>query len=265
MKRFIVSYTLPYRHDVSVGITAASAHEAVKIAEAAYWDATLWNDTDEMPLVYDDYEEADEACSGGPLEFHAEEWDGEFVREACVLQLRREQAAMAACKALVTAYAKGADGGSISWSEIDDAYELALQAVPFQAHVDTPSQGGAWSLLDDFGDDEVIGDLYDEQPALRDALGVILPEFEYPDWADRAIGDVRRAGREGLTSAPIGKLAARYGFYLPLTVLESPAGFYLGTSDGMEPISRESVEYFPTKDTASAALVSGAWTQRDNP
>ena len=42
----------------------------------------------------------------------------------------------------------------------------------------------------------------------------------------------------------IGKLAASCGFQLPLQVLQSAAGFYLGTSELGMPISRESVEYW---------------------
>nr|WP_286197759.1 hypothetical protein [Variovorax boronicumulans] len=50
---------------------------------------------------------------------------------------------------------------------------------------------------------------------------------------------------------------------LELQVLQSAAGFYIGTfcrEDG--PFTRESVEYFPTRLSADAALSSGLWTQR---
>ncbi len=53
---------------------------------------------------------------------------------------------------------------------------------------------------------------------------------------------------------------------LELQVLHSAAGFYIGTMDPDEgPCSRESVEYFPTRDAAVAALQSGSWTQKANP
>ncbi len=64
----------------------------------------------------------------------------------------------------------------------------------------------------------------------------------------------------------IGKLAkAICGVDLPVTVLQSAAGFYLGTEDGGVPVSRESAEYFVTRDRAEAALASGVFTQRMNP
>lgn len=50
---------------------------------------------------------------------------------------------------------------------------------------------------------------------------------------------------------------------LELQVLQSAAGFYIGTycrHDG--PFTRESAEYFPTRLSADAALSSGHWTRR---
>ena len=64
--------------------------------------------------------------------------------------------------------------------------------------------------------------------------------------------------------APSGLLAAHAGKRLPLQVLRSAAGLYLGTYDD-GPVSRESVEYFPTHEAARHALETGAWTQRQHP
>ena len=63
-----------------------------------------------------------------------------------------------------------------------------------------------------------------------------------------------------------GHLAKNYcGVELPVQVLQTPAGYYLGTWHPQEgPYSRES-GYFPTKEAAEAALVSGNWMQRDHP
>jgi hypothetical protein len=53
---------------------------------------------------------------------------------------------------------------------------------------------------------------------------------------------------------------------LPLEVLESAAGYYIGTFHLVEvPFSRESEEYFPTAQAARDALARGAWTQRPFP
>lgn len=49
---------------------------------------------------------------------------------------------------------------------------------------------------------------------------------------------------------------------LPLQVLESRAGFYIGTCTADGPYSRESVEYWHEAGAAQVALEHGLWTQR---
>lgn len=64
---------------------------------------------------------------------------------------------------------------------------------------------------------------------------------------------------------PIGFLANLIcGKQLPLQVLQSNAGFYIGTFDDKQGFncSRESVQYWPTETSANEALKSGAWTQK---
>lgn len=65
----------------------------------------------------------------------------------------------------------------------------------------------------------------------------------------------------------IGYLALTFaGKRLPLQVLRSAAGYYIGTFDDHDgPCSRESYEYFPSRDAAATALVTGAWMQRPYP
>jgi hypothetical protein len=60
-----------------------------------------------------------------------------------------------------------------------------------------------------------------------------------------------------------GVLAKQYlDVSLPLQVLESNAGFYLGTADEDGPCTRESVEYWPARGGAEQALLKGEFTQR---
>lgn len=63
-----------------------------------------------------------------------------------------------------------------------------------------------------------------------------------------------------------GQLAYReLGLILPVQVVRSAAGYYLGTSNEDDfPVSRESVEYFKTQEQAEQALASGNWTQRND-
>lgn len=61
---------------------------------------------------------------------------------------------------------------------------------------------------------------------------------------------------------PYGLLATQAGFQLRITVLESRAGFYIGTSDDDGPCTRESMEYWPSRDLALAALEAEDWSQK---
>ncbi|HDR9471856.1 hypothetical protein PQR34_34815 [Paraburkholderia sediminicola] len=56
---YMVGYTLDYAHRVVVGVRAVSADEACSHARAAFDAGTLWDDTPNVPLLYDDYEELD--------------------------------------------------------------------------------------------------------------------------------------------------------------------------------------------------------------
>ena len=63
-----------------------------------------------------------------------------------------------------------------------------------------------------------------------------------------------------------GVLAARFGYDLPIRVLSSRAGYYIGTfSDTLGHVSRESQQYYPTQQLAEEAFRKGTWTQRRNP
>jgi hypothetical protein len=63
-----------------------------------------------------------------------------------------------------------------------------------------------------------------------------------------------------------GHLAREFGNRrLPLRVLQSANGYYIGTADEEGPYSRESVEYWQASDAAHEALRTGTWTQRDEP
>jgi hypothetical protein len=61
----------------------------------------------------------------------------------------------------------------------------------------------------------------------------------------------------------IGQLASEIGYELPVIVLKSQAGYYLGTQCPINgPISRESTRYWSTHKDAVIALFEDAWEQR---
>ncbi len=65
--------------------------------------------------------------------------------------------------------------------------------------------------------------------------------------------------------APIGILAFKCcGLSLPVQVLKSNAGYYIGTEDKDGPVSRESHEYWRSFNEAELALKSRSWTQRQH-
>ena len=129
--KFIVSYTLPYVHQVMVGIEAASEEAALNKAQAFFDEGSIWDDTPQLPLLLDDFEE--QGDSGDALEFTIEQTlvEGEAypAPDTSVVAIRRGNAARSAAELLVAAYRRGEATGSVAWEDLDLAYETALQAV----------------------------------------------------------------------------------------------------------------------------------------
>ncbi len=129
--KIIVSYTLPYVHRVMVGIEAASEESALTKAQAFFDEGSIWDDTQRLPLLLDDFEE--QGDSGDVLEFTIEQTLGEGEDypppDASVRAIRRGNAARRAAELLVAAYRRGEATGSVDWEDLNLAYETALLAV----------------------------------------------------------------------------------------------------------------------------------------
>lgn len=140
--KFVVRYRLPYLHEVEVGIEAPNAQIAQKRAQRLFDAVTLWDDTERVPLLRDAFDE-DEA-RGAPLVFEAEEVEEWPAPDASVLDMRRRAHAREACERLVAAYDEGLRrGGSVDWSDLDEAAQIAREALAAQPRRPGPHTG--WS------------------------------------------------------------------------------------------------------------------------
>lgn len=98
--------------------------------EEAFDSGTLWDNTSDVPLLYDEYEEVD---LGHVLTFGAQEVDKFPEPDASVRALQEQEAAFQACQALINAYRLGEDRSYFAWGDVDQAYQFALKAMPHQA------------------------------------------------------------------------------------------------------------------------------------
>ena len=99
-KKFVVAYEIDYVHRVVVGIEAVNETEARQLAEQAFNDATIWDDSETMPLLSDDYHESGDES----LVWECEAVDNYPPPDYSVRQRHKEQAAFKVCRGLVETY-----------------------------------------------------------------------------------------------------------------------------------------------------------------
>ena len=136
MTKYVVTYTLPYEHIVRVGIEADTAQAAQTIAESAFNDGVLWDNTPNMPLLMDEFEETGDA--GVPVLFQATpvtEWPGP---DNSVLKALHAKTAHDVARQLIGLYqhARERNEAFISRDRLFDLYQLALaaSATPTSGH-----------------------------------------------------------------------------------------------------------------------------------
>ena len=113
LKKIAVTYTIDYHHRVVVGVTASDSDIAIEMATKAFDEASIWDNTADMPLLFDDYEEVD----GETLQFSAEEVQDFPEPDSSVKDLKQKEFAYYACQALLA-------------GEVDTARDFARKALP---------------------------------------------------------------------------------------------------------------------------------------
>jgi len=121
MKKFAVSYTIDYKHRVVVGVSAITSELAIDTASKAFDEGSIWDDTPDMPLLFDDYEEVESET----LQFSSEEIQAFPEPDSSVKQLKANQFAFYCAQALLA-------------GETSIAIEFAQKALP---HLDASQTG----------------------------------------------------------------------------------------------------------------------------
>ncbi len=177
--RYIIQYTLPYEHRVMVGIEAESPETAIAKAGELFDQGDIWQDSADVPLLYDDFEEQGDA--GVPLEFTVEaEVSGDWPEAgASVTAIRRRDAAFQAVRLLLETYRRGEErGGSIDWEDLDQAYQAALQASGSSPETDRPEPSPRCSRLAVVIEGGIVQSVIADQPGAAPAVAVVDYDIE---------------------------------------------------------------------------------------
>lgn len=124
--KHVVEYRLGYEHIVQVGIEADTPEEAQEKAEELFDAGDIWDNTQEVPLLLDVYEETD----SNVLEFKAVQSGVENYPEPdhSVKAGIRDAAARKAAAMVVKAFTDAAElGGQVDMAAIERAYEVAVE------------------------------------------------------------------------------------------------------------------------------------------
>jgi hypothetical protein len=128
--KYVVQYTLPYEHRVMVGIEADKLEEAKSKAESLFDQGDIWQDTTEVPLLLDEFDETSDSQPRFTVELELVDDEPWPEPDESVAYLRRRDAAFQASRLLLEAYRRGEEqGGSIDWDDLDQAYQAALLAT----------------------------------------------------------------------------------------------------------------------------------------
>lgn len=172
MKKFNVTYEIDYVHRVMVGIEAQNKQAAQAQAEQAFNQGVIWDDTEAMPLLYDDFDEKE----GESLIFTAQEVSDFPEPDDSVKEIKRRQFAFDACRQLLdgqfetamlaAAQALGQEnafrdlklavvieGGIVQAIVSDQPSRLPNDVLVIEYDIDGSDEGDRCSVPQDLGDD----------------------------------------------------------------------------------------------------------------
>jgi len=163
LKKFAVTYEIDYTHRVVVGVAAPDAETAKQLASDAFDEGSIWDNTEEMLLLFDDYEEVDDET----LLFSAEEVSEFPEPDSSVKAIKQKEFAFYACQSMLA-------------GQLDSARDFAMKAMPnfsvalsSEQDNDDRHKESTWKVISENGCDpfEVIA--AGREDALRDALHAI--------------------------------------------------------------------------------------------
>ena len=161
--KFAVTYEIDYIHRVIVGVTAPDAEAAIKLASYAFDEGKIWDDTEEMPLLFDDFEEVE----GETLVYSAQEVSWFPEPDASVVAIKQKEFTFMACQALLA-------------GQVDTARDFAMKAMPHVAVALSSEQDdkdhhkeSTWKVTSDNGCDPFEVTASSLNDARRDALHAI--------------------------------------------------------------------------------------------
>lgn len=131
-KLFCVTYMIDYVHRVVIGVKAENKQAAIIKAQDAFDDAVIWDDTEEMPLLFDDHKE----IASETLRFDAEEVLKLPKPDSSVIDIKRKECAFEACRALLR-------------GELDHAQDWAKKAMPdYLTRIKGTGDDSRWNQMD---------------------------------------------------------------------------------------------------------------------
>jgi len=141
MNKYTVTYSLPYRHVVQVGISASSKQAAENKVRKMLDTGTLWDNTPDVPLLFDDFEEQD---ASEPLQFEAVRVRAFPKKDASVKQHEQDNALRAFVEQLArmetaSEYDERTDGDGMSGDDAVDTVSSLIDEARALLHPVNPN------------------------------------------------------------------------------------------------------------------------------